>query len=35
MVFILVVGAFGGWEEDQGVAGIAEYEHFELPADDG
>lgn len=34
-VLILVVASFGGREQDQRVTGIAEYEHFELPLDDG
>src|SRR5579863_4881012 len=33
-VFVLVVGALGGREEDQGVTGVTEYEHFEVPVDD-
>jgi hypothetical protein len=35
LVFILVIGSFGGREEDDGVTCMTEYEHLEVPADDG
>lgn len=33
LVFILIVGSAGGGEEDHGVAGMTEHQHFEVPAD--
>lgn len=35
LVFILVVGTLRSREKDQWVAGMTEYEHFKLPADNG